>query len=60
MAKPLDPTKVKEVRKKTPDALIIERTPHTPTTTVETHNIEAVRAKIAKYQAILDEYESMH
>lgn len=59
MAKPIDPSKVSEVRRKTPDALIIERTPHAPTTTVEIHNIEAVRAKIAKYQAIVDEYESM-
>ena len=59
MAKPIDPTKVKEVRKKTHDALVIERTPKHPMTTVETHNIEAVRAKIAKYQAIIDEYEGM-
>ena len=70
---PINLNPVTEVRIKTPDTLIVERTPEKPVTLIETHNINDARAEIAKidgviaswqdkrkpYQDIIDEWEAM-
>jgi hypothetical protein len=71
--KDIDPNPVNEVRKKIKGALVIERTPKNPVTITQTHNIEQMQAKIAKYkvviaiwqakidplQALIDEYNAL-
>ena len=53
-----DPNPITEVRKATDNALVIERTPKYPVTITESHNIDELKAKIAKYQAVIDVWQA--
>jgi hypothetical protein len=69
-----NPNPVTEVRKITPAALVIERTHEKPVTSIKSHDINDLKAKIANYQgviavwqakidplqAIIDEYDEIY
>lgn len=50
---PINPNPVTEVRKIMNGALVIERTPRDPVTIAESHDIEQLKAQIAKDQGVV-------
>ena len=54
----IDPNPITEIRKVTGNALVIERTPQYPVTLTESHNIDELKAEIAKYQAVIDTWQA--
>lgn len=54
---PIDLNPIREVRRKSESAFIIERTPERPVTLTEIHVIADVRAEIAKYEAVISVWQ---